>query len=220
MSLKDPQDGSLPTDMQAEDFILWALHHHEDFDDRRWQAKPWLSRLFTFVRILKAHDLIRDVDARAAFGLVQRVLGAEVGTKDPEDIWSITFEFESAEDAEVEFLFVWDAARLPAGTNVLSYAASLSSTVEIDLPPLIAAKRSNGYRRFLSFARVLQRVMRDANIYLPCREVGEVLKVRKNTIQRYRSWALADGFLIEKKRFTFHLGRHEATEFQFADPFE
>src|SRR5262249_25123370 len=80
-----------------------------------------------------------------------------------------------------------------------------------------AARRTDGYARFVSIAGWLQVGMGNCPIMLPVEKLAHILEVTPMTVSRYRQWGIEDGYLKEVKPHTFH-GKAKggkATEFVF-----
>jgi hypothetical protein len=178
----------------------------------------WVSPLFHFIRYAKAHGDLRNKTAKAAFANVEKTVRSwnrqELkGGKCP---WRVWFKL-SRDDAETEFVGAWDAIRYLPGDTPLQGAWE-QARCGCNLPDSIAAKRPEGYAKFIALAAQLQVEMGDRNIFLPVEEVAEVMDVTTTTVSRYRRWAIADGFLVEVKkavRGSRGKGTGRATEFRF-----
>jgi hypothetical protein len=181
------------------------------FESRdRWRDGEWISPIFAFVRSAKAHPELRMLRRREALNLVQsKWLWQKHGVENP---WQKEFcDVDSEEEAEIEFLSVWDAIRFVPGESPLHLALALA-----DQKPLpIQNADTVGYKRFLSMVGWLQYLCRTRNILVPCRKTADLLGVSHETVARYRKMAVRDAYLVVVRKHRFSKHEREATEFRF-----
>ena len=122
----------------------------------------------------------------------------------------------SVDDFAEQFVRTWNrVSTIPAG-DWLTTAAARAKVQVYAILPRHDGKVTPGYRRFVSFCAHLSIIAGTNIICLPCRQVGEALSVRKDTVSTYRQLGVTHGYLILKKVHR-HVpgGRGEATVYQF-----
>jgi hypothetical protein len=197
--------------------------------DHIWK---WRTPQFEFVRRLKAHPALAELNAGEALEVVCAHLWAAV--KEKGDYASVVTELseefagdsygqilyhfnptDCTEDALSDFLYSWEHVRFALGWGPLEAAhdaARHRKTVTLIDPK----SRSRYYGLFVSTAAHLQQQAGQRCIYLPTRRVSELFECNHVTIHRYRKWAEKDGFLRVTKAHRFKPGAvAEATEFHF-----
>lgn len=207
-------------------------YRKRDTDD----GLDWHSDLFWFVWMLRAHadmapllakpkqamtrveTVLRDWSASCARSGKAPFYGSHKG-----DPWMDWFEVPK-EDARTEFTDLWMRCRFMPGHDPLAQARDAARRMRLLLPDNLRDLRPTGdaprdehdYEFFVSIAGHLQVIVGDQNIYLPCREIGELLAVSPMTVSRFRRWAVDDGFLRVAKGHQFKgRGQGDATEFRF-----
>lgn len=124
--------------------------------------------------------------------------------------------YESEEDFVQPFSVAWRKVRVLPGENLLASAAESSARDPLTIHKMHDGHVTDGYRRFISFCGHLCAAAGTDRIKLPCREVGEALGVRKDTVSSYRQQAAEHGYLILLKKHRHSAGgRGEATLFRF-----
>jgi hypothetical protein len=157
--------------------------------------------MFHFARALKASPLFANLEAEEVVSRVRRYV----------DMKKIFEEFpfgDEYRDPEMQLAFAWNVVRFPAGG--LERACWLAKS----RPAPIVSRISKGFDTFLAFAAALQQITGDEDIFLPCRAVGEVLGVDKNTASLYIRLAQQKGWL----RKTAASSRTRAARFRFCPP--
>jgi hypothetical protein len=173
--------------------------------DNRFRTPLW-----GFTRIVKGYSSFRDKSGEAALGMV------ECWLKTRSAIWEDFPGVYSTEDAQVEFLRLWEIIQFGPNETPLEVAfeRAKANPVAIDT----ALIKTNGYQLFISLAFWLQKIIGEYhNIYLPCRQLAVILSCEPRTISRYRQFAIKDKFLKVEKNHSFNSRSKsgEATEFRF-----
>jgi hypothetical protein len=139
------------------------------------------------------------------------------------DPWQEWFGIDKA-DARAQFMDVWKSMRFTPGQDPLTQATDANRRLRLLVNQTCAEQRpvdedhksESDYEFFIGVAGHLQIIMGDRQILLPCRAVGDSMKVSAMTISRYRKWAAKDGFLVVTKEHRFRSkGTGDATEFRF-----
>lgn len=124
--------------------------------------------------------------------------------------------YESEEDFVQPLSVAWRKVRVLPGENLLASAAEASARDPLSIRKDHDGEVTDGYRRFVSFCGHLCVAAGTDRIKLPCREVGEALGVRKDTVSSYRQQATDHGYLILLKKHRHNAGgKGEATLFRF-----
>lgn len=184
------------------------------------EPEPWHTELFYFVRLVKTHPSMARRTCRGAFNEVVKVMRSWRSQLKPEDkckdVWWAWLDM-NADDAEAEFFDSWEKVRVLVGFSPLENAVEIASRKPLNPRAGYKGERPSAYPRFISLAGWLQVSVGDQPILLPCHEVGELLKLSKQTIMRYRRWAVEDGFLEVIKEHRPPEGGQpgEATRFHF-----
>jgi hypothetical protein len=133
-----------------------------------------------------------------------------------EDAWRFYLKIDG-ENAEVEFVGVWEKVRYRPGQGPLDNALELAQLHPLSIREELVERRSAGYPKFVSLAGWLQVGMGVQPILLPVEKVGTILTVTPMTVSRYRQWAIEDYYLREVKAAAFEgKGRRgKAAEFVF-----
>jgi hypothetical protein len=187
----------------VKEFKRWWVEEAEE-----WQAET----LFQFVRLVKSHPSMGQVDGAAACDAIAKVFRVWAkGRKElrSADLWAVFLEFEEA-DAVAAIIDVWDRVRYLLGQDPLDVAMELARRVPLNSEG-DSRKWTREYDQFLSLAGWLQVAMGNRSILLPVERVGELLGVKARTVSRYRDWACADGVLVKVKGAC----KGRAAEFQF-----
>jgi hypothetical protein len=209
---------SLDTDLS--EFIEWLIKTHGKHHEDLAKAGRWQSELFRFVRIAKAHPDLTGLTARQAFRKVEKVIKAWLlsirEVRPGDDVWERCLDV-NAEDAESEFMDLWEKIRYVPGAGPLENALEAAEADPLSLSAEVRDRRSAGYPVFVSLAGHLQVCMGARTILLPVEKVAPLLGVKAMTISRYRHWAIEDGFLRETKEHSFRKKgqRDTATEYVF-----
>jgi hypothetical protein len=205
-----------PSSLSLEAYLIHVVE-----EQRGHESETWQSPLFYFIRILKAHPALSEATAKQAFQKVETIMKTwrhAIPKKPPSrpDDWLHWLEV-TRDDAEAEFLGVWDKVRYLPGFSPLDNALEHAQRYPLQLAKENADRRPEGYQRFISIAGWLQVGMGDQNILLPVEDLGEILGVEPMTVTRYRRWAKEDGFLQEIKPYEFkgRMKSGRATEFRF-----
>ncbi len=174
-------------EVRAATFVPITIARHEG----------WFAPLFWFVWLLRGHEDMRQYLDNPAnpWKIVEKWLTnstkmcRESGKAPPFRFNSDPWEAwfgVSRAEAKAEFLTVWKKSRFKPGHGPLQQAGHL------------------------------QVISGDSDIMLPCQKVGELLKVSKMTISRYRRFAIEDGYMAEMKPHSFRSkGSSDATQFRF-----
>jgi hypothetical protein len=204
--LRELEEG-VPSSLTLRQFIHCAAQHYRS----TWEPnqEKWCSALWHYVRLLKVHPHLADLDADDAFDLTWEVADDLGGL---EDLLGVGMDEESI---ELEFLTCWDKIRFRPGLTPLENAAA-----QADSMPLVPRRCRNGrnglYARFVSIAGWLQVSMRDRNILLPIDLLAGILKCDRSRVSQLRQLACKDGFLeVIKKHLYKSGGTGRATEFRF-----
>jgi hypothetical protein len=182
-----------------------VAHHQRDRETR--PESDWRSPLFEFVRVVKAHPDVRGLTAAKAMRAVGAVFKSWAGRKPAEQRKADDWEFwlgEPRDDAQAEFLAVWDKVRFLPGDSPLEAAAAAAENTPLDLRQDVMERRSDGYPRFVALAGWLQVIAGNRNIMLPVANVGALLGVQPMTVSRYRAWAVEDRYLREMRPSKFY----------------
>jgi hypothetical protein len=207
---------------------------HGDFTD------GWTSDLFWFVYLVRGHDNMYPYlgNGKKAFDLVdQLIAGWKASAKKKGDTpfhgwdndpWQSWFGV-SRSSARAEFIDMWTKIRFMPGHDPLTQSVDSARRGRLGLLPSVRDKRpvadppkrgeawdESDYEFFVSVAGHLQVAMGDKDIKLPVERVGEIMKVTKMTISRYRGMAIEDGYLKVVKAHKYRpKGRGDATAFRF-----
>lgn len=159
-----------------------AYRHMEAAEEREEWAGLW-----HFLRDIKGHPLLSklegDTGASRAFGMVEMALWHYTESADL-DPWEVHLGL-TREDAEVEFLSLWDKI-LHVG-NPWDVALERSQAGQPNT--LSPKKRSAGWPSFVAFAAELQLALGPAVIKLPQVKTAEMLGVSQKTVSNYIRWA-------------------------------
>ncbi len=141
----------------------------------------WKSPLWDFTRAAKGHPQLCDLPGTKALSEVEKWLRSQ------RQSWTKAFpDTNSQEDAQTEFLHIWEVIRFAPGRTPLESALQKARQ-----HPLVASNhRTDGYDRFLSVAGWLQVIMGDRNILLPCHKLALTLGVQHTTVARYRKFGI------------------------------
>ena len=125
--------------------------------------------------------------------------------------------YPSEEDFMVQFANIWKKVRNLPGEDILGTALRYADETPLSLREEHEDDATPGYRRFISLAGWLCVAAGSRRIKLPCREVGEILGVRPNTVSCYREQAVEHGYMVKSADHVYRPGgRGEATQFEFA----
>jgi hypothetical protein len=156
--------------------------------------EEWTSPMFDFARFCKAHPALISLTDYEAMQTIEDIMYGWDDLPSLADPWEHYFpEVDDADAAQIDFMTSWAAVRHIPFRTVLQNALQLS--VETPLTPALERGR----------------------LYLPTREVGELLGCNQRTVSSLRRFAVVDGLLTIVKGHTFRsTGKGEATEFRFA----
>jgi len=189
--------------------------NERDMDGRDLHDPDHRSPIFHFVRIVKSIPELADETALDAFYEVELWLQRK-GYVDMDEAWQQQFGrvgIDSAEDACVECVHLWDEILYPAGYGPLQMAWERAQVYRLQPENC----RTPGYASFISLAGNLQKLRGPKPIWLPCLRVGELLDVSAMPVSRYRAWAVQDMQMRVLRPHTLkpYSCRAEATEFHF-----
>ena len=189
-------------DPELATYIRNAWQQNEDGYRQRQRGGAFRTPMFEFVRKIKAHPALENMDGTLAAETVEKYLAAwESAANNP---W--TAAFPNSGDPLIEFMDTWQKVKWPRGELDRALEAA-------KLHPLNPrGKHSPNYALFVSFAGYLQR-NRQGPILLPCHKIAEVLSGDAMSISRYRKRAVTDGILRTSRK-----GRRQqrlADEFYF-----
>ncbi len=207
----DPNDQS-PWSMELVEAIKYSRRHLEDHKADEPSSAGYRTRLWEFVRMLRGHPDLRNLDARNALaaicGAVQKFCFRD------EDPWFDWLQF--SEDDEVEFLTTWGKVSFPNGVDLLKEAVDRAKVRPL-IPESGRTRRNEKYEEFVSVAGHLQNLLGpEVNICLPCEKFAEIIQVDPGMISRYRDLAKMDGYIEEMVPYHWSSsGKGKATEFQF-----
>lgn len=208
---------TVPSDSGAEQLLLLPLskflheawRYNQSVLTSRKVGDSYRSPLWEFVRLCKGHQELRALSGENALAEVKKWLITAWGKG-----WGDVFpEVVSIEDAEVEFLKLWDVVRFAAGFGPLEAALSMAKGNPLQL----GKPRTPGYPLFVSLAWHLQKLRGDGPILLPCRNLAALLGCSHETVAQYRQWAEKDGLIAVTKRHSYDAEnkRGMCTEFRF-----
>jgi len=194
---KDNEDpGKTSVDLPLEEYTdrvhcSYLTNPPEDYGDG-WKSETW-----EFVRLMKRHPLLRNLNGSQAANLIP---------------WHVT-GFD--EDEQFQIVDEWDEVRYVAGEGPLNKALLLA--VDFPVPRKSnLTRRFNRYADFLSFAGWLQMVLgNDAAIYLPQRKVAGIFGCDRSMVYNLTREAIKEGYLTvvaphtkrEATRYKFHLDK-------------
>lgn len=171
------------------------------------------SPLFDFIRSIKAHSEICDLQPEAAFVRVTRELvhlfGGDI------DPWIEGFELD-ADEAEILFVETWMDVKYLPGEGPLETALRLVKNG----PVIVRGERPTPplYAQFVAFIYHAQKLRGDKAIALPIRKVAEVLRGsarHKDMIWAMLNRAQREGLITKVKDSKFRSGEvGEAAEYR------
>jgi hypothetical protein len=172
-------------------------------DGESWHTDTW-----GFVRLLKGHPELAHIDSGVE--IAHRIEPIIAAWPRPVDTcpWRHWF---GVEDAAAEIATAWPQVRYAAGHGPLDAALNLARTSPLPLPPKL--KLHNVYELFVGLCGWLQTIVGEADMYLPCRDVGKRVGVSHTTISQYRRLAVSQGLLIPRACGRGH--QRLADEFRF-----
>lgn len=203
------------------------LQREEDSDQKVWRS-PW----FHFTYFARAHHQLRPYHEHAptALTMVERAMYSALGCLCGAE-WTVAAmrglpdweDQPEPEDSRTEFLKLWPTMRYTAGEEPIDAAAIRATKTPLLLRGNVREKRAivpgrpSGYAAFVSLAGWLQVAMGPKEILLPCKLVGQKMKLSPRTIATYRDWAIEDGYLAVagKHEFMPKQNRRLATRFRF-----
>ena len=176
----------------------------------------WSSPLFHFVRWIRDHPKIKDLEAEDAMSQVAIELTAK--TPSAECAWTYHFEVKSTKDAENEFIDLWDYPfdSLP-GDSALEHAWRLARSYLSKIESAMTRRRTDSYVQYVALAFCLQSLRPHQPILLPVGPVSKLLGLEDGTISRLCRFAKKDGFLSELSNYQMPKGGRpgRAKEYQF-----
>jgi hypothetical protein len=211
---QDSPDLSLPDDV-AELLSLPLADYLRIIADKNWRMRDslewdkWHSPMFTFARFAKSHPEIADLADLDATTLVEEAMRTWPDMTDESNPWGCVSDEDDPEIARLDFMNSWAKIRHVPFCTPLENAFRLS--IEHPLHP--PHERGRLYKEFISLAGWLQKLRPGDVIYLPVRNVAELLSCHAATISTLRGFAARDGLLTVSKEASF--ARREATEFRF-----
>jgi hypothetical protein len=183
------------------DAVLAAVEAEESIWEEVRRGEQNRSPMFEFARCLRTREEFWELDALEALELVQRCLAAD-------DRTTLTELFSDYDDPEASLIKAWSIIVLPRAFETALRLAQ-------ERPVQFKRKVSEKFSRFISLCFHLQRLSRDAPIFIPCEVFGTALGVSGKTISTYRDLAEKMGFLElvsradrrarRAERFLFHL---------------
>ena len=124
--------------------------------------------------------------------------------------------YPCAEDFLQLFSAAWEKVRVLPGEDLIGSALRLTDAHMLGLLPEHRDTVTEGYRRFVSLCGQMCVALGTDLIKLPCREVGEALGVRKDTVSSYRQQAQRHGYLVLVRPHAYRPnGKGDATLFRF-----
>jgi len=179
--------------------------------ERFWQTPDgfhepcYHTPVFDFVRAAKCHPELNPLTAERALARVEEWL------RQQRKNWTeVSSTVNSNDEAQAEFLVVWDKIRVLPGQSSLAWAIEQAGRQRL-IPP---NGRPAGYCLFISVAGWLQQWQGNKPILLPVHKLAAVLNCKPMTVSRYRELAIKDGLL---EKISDHSYKHkQATEFRFA----
>jgi hypothetical protein len=200
---KTPKDGhKIPLELPLSEYFTWAAEQNDAAYQNGGEA--YRSPMWEFVRLMAAHPDLKGCGAVDAF---DRVSNLEVNQGERRLSWPELFP--DSDDPETEFLATWDKVRVPAGQDILIYAAGLARDKPIKLRRPISEK----YSLFVSIAAHLQFLRPGQYINLPVVRLADILKVDLRTVSYYTHRAITDGFLARLAKH--HALSHQAAKYTF-----
>ena len=207
-------------DLPLNEYLDYALETnnaaYEWYEDQKY-AEPYLSPIFTFTRLAKAHPDLTELGGDEALAVVEDNWLSTKG-HDIDDAWPAFFYgVYSADDARTEFLDVWERIKLLPGESWLHVANRLAQR-EHFLEQLLPHCPTKVAAKFIALACALQRLRGTDFILLPCRQVAPILECTAQTVSRLRRWAQKPGVDIlevtTEHRFNPQKDEQDATEFR------
>lgn len=201
---------------ELDEYLDSARDENNSLYEAHDKMESYLSPVFNFTRRVRGHTVlgklpvemaVREVDGwimRKGYATIEEGWRSELATNPAED------------DCDSRALFVegWDSVRFLPGETLVGAAwqrvkeGTLSERIR-RWPGCASEKHAS----FIALAAELQEQRGDDPILLPCRTIGERMRVNKETISIYRRLAIKKGLL---RVVTEHrLSRGEATEFRF-----
>ena len=198
--------------MDLRDAIRYSRTRLYEMEKEESSEMGYRTRLWEFVRMLRAHQELRGLKAREAHSAICNAVEQSCGGD--EDPWFDYLKF--SEEDEVEFLTTWDKVKFPPGVDLLNEAVERAKLQPL-VPESCRTRRNGKYEEFISLAGHLQNLLGpQVNICLPCEKIAEILGVDKSMISRYRDLAKMDGYIEEMVPYHWSSsGNGKATEFQF-----
>jgi hypothetical protein len=207
-----------PLTLPFVEYVRKALAF-SDQESRDLDADAWHSSLFSFARLLKAHPDVRRMNESEAMQAVERVLSTLIEPPSSCNPWEHFFpDAGNSEAACLDFMVSWNAIRHIPFSEPLRDAVRLAQ----EKPLRLGSSKTPLYQRFISVAGWLQVQTGDRPIFLPTRNIAELLGCDQRTVSRLRTLAVQEGLLVQVKRHRFlSTGKSTATEFRFrTDRFE
>lgn len=174
----------------------------EDRAGEHPNKRGYLGPAWTFACELKGHSRLTDLDADAAIETLMPIMeelarekadqGSPKGAAAWVELLGDIDTFEKEDDPLEHFWSNWDQIT-PTPSNPVAEALRWADENPIHRPGLPEAFPD--YKRFLSLCVWLARVMRSPRIYIPVHKWGHVLGCTAVSIGRYRTRAVAEGYI-------------------------
>jgi len=159
------------------------------------------SNSFYVARALKGHPDLRHAGAdQAADALMSNERMAAVLS----DMPSMRIEF--TEDDLVAFYAAWERVRVPMNVDPVEAAMDVVSSLPPELLLHTVKRRPGRYPKFLTLAALLQLLVAQGPILLPCRKVGHHMGCELNTVSTWANWGRDDGVLLLAREHSFRSG--------------
>jgi hypothetical protein len=185
-----------------------SLWFEDQLAEAEYASQVEWKKGWHFIRLLRGHPELRDLDGRSALRKVKLLLG---------DLerqgWSY-YEVTSYEESDFDatFLRCWAAIRCPLGEEPLDTAVRLAKRHPLRSCPVEEGELSY-YDKVLSIAGWLQFGVGDRPIALPTRMLGDLVGCSPRSVSTFLKMAQADGFLDLVKKYP--LKRRMAYEYRF-----
>lgn len=183
-----------------DDFVHWALENHHSFaadpSKLKWEpdeAFEEATRVWGFVRLLKARPELRHLDAMAALELIYPAM--EMFSFFSPSPWEEQFNLNPL-DADVFFHSSWEKVEFPKSPDPIALAWW---KVSASGPATFATRRPAHYRTFITLTAYLQQARGSQPIALPCEKLALFINGSKMRVSRSIQWGVTDGFLHPHK---------------------
>lgn len=181
------------------EYVRSALAYCQKIEVTNVPGEDFKSPVFSFTRLLRGHPLLEGLGPADAWQLVEAVCEPVLGS-----LWEEGFKEMAVDDPRDEFMTLWFMVKHVPGDRPLSAAirAAAEFRLACDLSPVELRNRTDGWNRLLSVAGWMQRLMGDADIYLPCDdpELIAFVGLKKTTLATTRKiLADVDRFLVKTR---------------------